>query len=142
MIAQAGSLEKQLLRSQYAEIVATALVKAAKLNDKATLANLDSDVERQFYRQIAQSAVMLVSDRILRHAADYYASEAYQRAMEYPALRWLGLTQRVNRVTCMREAIKAWLSFLRGQYPLSTEQYKKLAQADREQMAANNQELS
>lgn len=125
----------QLLRSQYAEMVANALYQASKLSKHADLGTAPPQESVSHFREIAEAAVALVCDEDLRIAADYYAAACICGEQNID-LETLPLKKRVRLAMEFRIGLNGFLRILRGLYPTGMTKYAQLAADDRRQMAA------
>lgn len=128
-------LNLQLLRAQYAERVAEALYQASKLSKHAYLGDAPPAEPISHFRDIAESAVMMVCDESLRLSADYYATSCVC-ADEGLVLETLPVKERVRMVRNWRTGLGGWLRMLRGMYPAGFQKYRELAATDRAHIKA------
>jgi hypothetical protein len=121
---------KMFLRAAFIPDVMLLLYQADKCSRHARLEDIPID-ERERYRQLAESAVMMACDPALRDVAEYFAAHqvATSRAIDFCRLP---LVERWRILQDAQLTIRKFLAFVRGEWPQGIELYQRRLEADRQ----------
>jgi hypothetical protein len=129
-------MEKAIIRSSYVGDVMQVLYRARSCSPLARREDIPKDVEG-LYRQIAEVAIMLVTEPHLRETAEYFAAHQVAVSREMDFFR-LPLQNRWQIVQDTRLVVARFLAFCRGEWPAALQSYQDHFQRDKAAIVASN----